>query len=87
MHGRIDDVDLTTIDAVSGGDPRHLVHGGRGGHTGGHQNGADANEGSKFAPSRHNNACNETADRSGQRGNGKSSSSGGGRIEKHDLEK
>ncbi len=38
---RVDDVDLATLDAVRGGDGRHLVHRGGRRHSGRHQDGAD----------------------------------------------
>ena len=42
MDRRVDDVDLATLDAVRGGDGRHLVHRGGRRHSGRHQDGTDA---------------------------------------------
>ena len=38
---RVDDVDLTALDAIGGGDGRHLIHRGGRRHSGRHQDGAD----------------------------------------------
>jgi hypothetical protein len=41
VNRRVDDVDLTPLDAVRGADGRHLVHRRGGGRSGRHQDGAD----------------------------------------------